>query len=394
MIAGTGAESVRATLEMTEAAAELGYDAALVRTPHYYKSQMTPAVMLNFYRTVADRSPLPVLIYSVPPFTGYDIPTEVVRELADHPNILGIKESSGSVEKIKQMAEETATCAKATASVFATVEGPHGYGSGGRADRRDDRGRREDSGSRLPDSRRIGAENVALAAGRSVRSGVGVRGCSAGRLCECSCCFPVREIRRRPRRSRRRLFNPPATIASQLSIPGVKYAMDFNGYYGGNPRLPLLPVSARSASRNREAAGRTLEAEGSLRTREKGSSLKLPFPLRLLRYGFLRDAAFLVLIFLSGVRRLHHRPAPGEWFRGLSGVFFGGLVALDRSSQSSVPFSKDRRPDLRLRLFRCAGLTMNMRSDRSLACSSSSALMCSIMRRVVGSLSPKYSIMR
>ena len=107
LIAGTGSESAIDTLKLTEYAAELGYDVALVRTPFYYKKQMHPANILAFYRTVADRSPLPVMIYSVPPFTGYDIPVELVIELADHPNIIGMKESGGDVEKVRRMVEGT-----------------------------------------------------------------------------------------------------------------------------------------------------------------------------------------------------------------------------------------------------------------------------------------------
>src|ERR1051326_8598079 len=75
----------------------------MVRTPHYYKKQMAPANLLAFYRTVADRSPLPVIIYNFPQATGYDIPVEVVVELAEHPNIVAIKESSGSIEKVQKM---------------------------------------------------------------------------------------------------------------------------------------------------------------------------------------------------------------------------------------------------------------------------------------------------
>src|SRR6516162_806586 len=93
LIAGTGIESAIETLRLTEYAAELGYDVALVRTPHFYRPQMQPANLLAFYRMVADRSPIPVLIYSVPVFTGYDMPAELVIELAAHPNIIGIKES-------------------------------------------------------------------------------------------------------------------------------------------------------------------------------------------------------------------------------------------------------------------------------------------------------------
>ena len=98
LVAGTGIESAIETLRLTEYAAELGYDVAMVRTPHYYKRQMLPENMLAFYRTVADRSPIPVIVYSFPQATGYDIPAEVMIELADHPNIIGIKESSGDIE--------------------------------------------------------------------------------------------------------------------------------------------------------------------------------------------------------------------------------------------------------------------------------------------------------
>src|SRR6267143_3207333 len=107
MIAGTGAESAHETLQLTEYAAELGYDAALVRTPHYYKKQMLPANLLAFYRTVADRSPLPIIIYNFPQATGYDMPSEIVIELAGHPNIVAIKESSGNLDKVKQLVDGT-----------------------------------------------------------------------------------------------------------------------------------------------------------------------------------------------------------------------------------------------------------------------------------------------
>ncbi len=121
LIAGTGAESAIETLRLTEYAAELGYDIALVRTPHYYKNAMLPPNMLAFYRTVADRSPLPVMLYNVPIFTAYDIPVEVVTELANHPTIIGIKESGGDIEKIRRMVEATKHV-KRTATVTMSFE--------------------------------------------------------------------------------------------------------------------------------------------------------------------------------------------------------------------------------------------------------------------------------
>ena len=243
MIAGTGVESVRGTLEMTEAAALLGYDAALVRTPHYYKSQMTPAVMLNFYRTVADHSPLPVLIYSVPPFTGYDIPTEVVKELAEHPNIIGIKESSGSVEKIGQMARELAhirrtvpatlrrTKARAdmvsvtalTGAATMVQDATHEVGFQILAG----------SAQKMLPSLEAGASGAVLAFG-TVAPVACVNIYTAFRAGEMEKAKAAQEV----------IVQPATRIASQLGIAGVKYGMDFNGYYGGTPRLPLLPVSA------------------------------------------------------------------------------------------------------------------------------------------------------
>src|SRR6201997_4167321 len=107
LIAGTGVESAIETLRLTEYAAELGYDVAMVRTPHYYKKQMEPANMLAFYRTVADRSPIPVIIYNFPQATGYDISADLVIQLAEHPNVIGIKESSGNLEKVRKMVEGT-----------------------------------------------------------------------------------------------------------------------------------------------------------------------------------------------------------------------------------------------------------------------------------------------
>src|SRR5712671_4589802 len=121
LIAGAGIESAIETLRLTEYAAELGYDVALIRTPHFYRKQMQPANLLAFYRTVADRSPLPVMIYNVPPFTAYDVPAEVVIELAEHANIIAIKESGGDVEKVRRMVEGTRHI-KLSATVTETFE--------------------------------------------------------------------------------------------------------------------------------------------------------------------------------------------------------------------------------------------------------------------------------
>ena len=107
LLAGVGRESVIETLRLADYAAELQYDAILVRTPHFYRKQMRNREMLTYYQAVADRSPLPVLLYSVPTCTAYDLPIEVVGELAMHPNIVGMKDSSGNVERIGELVKAT-----------------------------------------------------------------------------------------------------------------------------------------------------------------------------------------------------------------------------------------------------------------------------------------------
>src|SRR5271165_3585363 len=84
LIAGVGHESVKTTVELAEAAAQFRYDAVLVRTPTYYAGQMSSAAVLHYFRSVADRSPLPVLLYNIPRWVPYSIPIELVAELAQH----------------------------------------------------------------------------------------------------------------------------------------------------------------------------------------------------------------------------------------------------------------------------------------------------------------------
>ena len=84
-----------------------------MRTPTYYAAQMSTAAVLNYFRSVADRSPLPVVLYNIPRCVPYEIPVEMVAELAQHPNIIGIKDSSGNMERMRATVEQTRTCASA-----------------------------------------------------------------------------------------------------------------------------------------------------------------------------------------------------------------------------------------------------------------------------------------
>ena len=104
LIAGTGVESVRETVSLTNRAAGMGYKAVMVRTPHYYKNLINnPSAQMLYYRAVADQAKIPLIIYNWPQATGVDISPDAVAELSHHPNIIAVKESSGNLEKVMQM---------------------------------------------------------------------------------------------------------------------------------------------------------------------------------------------------------------------------------------------------------------------------------------------------
>ncbi len=107
LMAGTGCESTRATIRFTRRAAELGADCALVVTPSYFKGQMTPERLEAHYRRVADEVPIPILLYNVPQFTGVNMAPPLVARLAEHPNIAGIKDSSGNIGQLTEIVLRT-----------------------------------------------------------------------------------------------------------------------------------------------------------------------------------------------------------------------------------------------------------------------------------------------
>ena len=273
LVAGTGIESATETLRLTEYAAEWGYDVAMVRTPHYYKGQMKPANILAFYRTVADQSPLPVIIYNFPQATGYDIPAELVIELAEHPNVIGIKESSGDVEKVRRMVEGTRHVRR-TATVTETFEavtprmlqaGGEGHGGGGDVVPVGALAGASGSVSGVKPSssavtvmggvktrqKEVGFQVLVGAAQKLEPSlAVGAVGAIlAFADAAPTACYEIYAAWNEgdsglAREKQQRIAAPAQRIVGELSIPGVKYAMDFNGYYGGVPRMPLLPLTA------------------------------------------------------------------------------------------------------------------------------------------------------
>jgi dihydrodipicolinate synthase/N-acetylneuraminate lyase len=271
MIAGTGIESAFETLRLTEYANDIGYDVAMVRTPHYYKGQMAnPANMLAFYRFVCDRSPLPVIIYNFPQATGYDIPAELVIELAEHPNLIGIKESSGSIEKVQKMVEGTryiqrkATVTETFAAVtkrMLKAAGTPAAGDGGNLVPVEvlvgDSAQKPSSsavkvvGGLKTREKEVGFQVLVGAAQKlepSLAAGA-IGAILAFADCAPTACYEIYAAWKEgdidlAREKQERIAKAAQRIVGELSIPGVKYAMDFNGMYGGPPRLPLLPLTA------------------------------------------------------------------------------------------------------------------------------------------------------
>jgi 4-hydroxy-2-oxoglutarate aldolase len=267
LVAGTGIESALQTLWLTEYAAELGYDVALVRTPHYYKKQMAPENMLAFYRTVADRSPLPVMIYNFPQATGYDIPAEVVMQLAEHPNLIGIKESSGDVEKVQKMVEGTRHI-KRTATVRETFEAvtprmiaaaqassdggelvPVGTLSGASTPKPSSAAITV-VGKMKTREKEVGFQVLVGAAHKlhpSLEAGA-VGAILAFANVAPTACYEIYAAWKEgdaelARLKQERIVDAALRVGSELGIPGLKYGMDFNGYFGGMARLPFLPLT-------------------------------------------------------------------------------------------------------------------------------------------------------
>jgi 4-hydroxy-2-oxoglutarate aldolase len=266
MLAGVGCESVFETLRLADYAAKLDYDAILVRTPHYYRKQMRNREMLTYYQAVADRSPLPVLLYSVPGCTAYDLPVEVVAELAMHPNIVGMKDSSGNVERIAQLVHATQSIRKRSIPVttlfsavtsrmlrasMETTAGPtfvaaDKLGSGMTAV----------AVSPPPPvlktrSREVGfqllcgsAQTLYPSLEAGATGGVLALAAFAPQACHEVYTAWKENDPGLAADKQRRIVRAGIEVCGQMGIPGVKYALDLNGYYGGRPRMPLLPLVA------------------------------------------------------------------------------------------------------------------------------------------------------
>jgi 4-hydroxy-2-oxoglutarate aldolase len=205
LIAGVGSESTPETISRAKAAANIGFDIALVKTPSFFKSALTPDALVEHYRRVADASKLPVLLYAIPQFTGVALEADLVARLAEHPNIIGIKESSGNVQRVGEIVA-------ATPAGFQVVVG---------------------SADTLYASLTLGAVGGILA----------LADCLPELCLDLHRAF-VAEQTASARELNLRILPASKKFVRQLGIAGVKAAMDCRGYYGGPVRGPLLPLAA------------------------------------------------------------------------------------------------------------------------------------------------------
>ncbi len=200
MIVGTGAESTRETIRFTNLAAKMGAEAGLVVTPSYFKGSMKPHVLYDHFVAVADASKMGILLYNVPQFTGINLDAEVVARLSYHPNIIGIKDSSGNISQLSEIIH----LSKRGFAVFvgsAPVFFP---------------------------ALCVGAVGGILAVANVVPES----------------CVRIQSLFRQGKMKEARALQNQLTplakaVTVQYGIGGLKMAMDLNGYFGGDPRPPL-----------------------------------------------------------------------------------------------------------------------------------------------------------
>ncbi|MGI8643182.1 MAG: dihydrodipicolinate synthase family protein [Thermomicrobiales bacterium] len=209
VMAGTGAESTRATIALTRKAAEMGVDFALVVTPHYYTPRYDHAAFLKHYQSVADASPIPVIVYVMAAYTGVDLAPALVADLAKHPNIVGIKDSGGNAPKVGEM---IARC---------------GLGFGVLAG----------SASFLYPALCLGATGGIVALGNV-----------APEPCQELYQLTLAGQHDAARALQLKLLVPNAAVTSRFGIPGLKVALETVGLTGGLPRPPLQPLNEQDAA--------------------------------------------------------------------------------------------------------------------------------------------------
>ncbi len=200
LMVGTGMESTQETIRFTNQTAKLGADCALVVTPSYFKGSMKPQILYDHFISVADMSKIGILVYNVPQFTGINLDPEWVAKLSEHPNIIGIKDSSGNIGQLS----EIINLSQKGFDVF------------------------------------VGSAPVffpALCVG-AVGGILAVANVAPQECVQIQNLFNRGKIEE-ARKSQSRLTPLANAVTVKYGIGGLKIAMDMAGYFGGNPRAPL-----------------------------------------------------------------------------------------------------------------------------------------------------------
>jgi 4-hydroxy-2-oxoglutarate aldolase len=203
LIAGTGCESARQTIALTQLAADAGSDAALVVTPHYYANMVSLQALLDHYQAVADASPIPIILYTVPKFTHVDLDATTIARASMHPNIIGLKDSSGNMIKM-------ADIIGSTGPDFQILAGSGGFFLAGLA---------------------VGAVGCVPALGNVAPQEV----------VDIQHLFEARRVEEAAE-LQRRMVPVNTAVTARFGIPGLKAALDMLGYYGGSVRAPLADL--------------------------------------------------------------------------------------------------------------------------------------------------------
>ena len=204
IIAGTGSDSIKETVSLSNDAADLGADYVLILTPSFYKSEMKHDAFIKYFNSVADKIKIPVIIYNVPKFTGVDIEAETVANLSGHPNIVGIKNSSENVRQTTEIISQTSkdfSVIIGTASVlFAGITAGAVGGI-------------------------LALANIAPNECVQIKKLI-----EHGNLAE------ALEIQKK-------MLPVNKAITAKYGVRGLKAAMDMLGYFGGEPREPLSSLN-------------------------------------------------------------------------------------------------------------------------------------------------------
>jgi 4-hydroxy-2-oxoglutarate aldolase len=261
LMAGVSRDSVVGTLDLAETAAKLGYDGVLVKRPSIFAAGAATEhakALLTYFQIVADRSPLPVVLYSGASVEGGLLPLEVVIEIAGHPQILGLVDGAGGRERIEALREVRARVKRevTVTAVFAAATG--------RMRVRDDAAmggliaayKLIGGGAALavaPAKTRTKVVGFQVLAGDTKRMLEGLRAGAVGAMPAFAAsapqaCYEVLAAWKDgdeglAEEKQARLRSVAESVEEELGVAGIKFGCDLNGYFGGRPRLPLLPLS-------------------------------------------------------------------------------------------------------------------------------------------------------